>query len=261
VLPLDQPVDVLGRTLTFRGHVEGSEPRDRWRIDLTEPGRAAVETSVGMFRIGGGRDEIMHQPAIVRHAAGDVYVAPASLETVTPERDVQLVKGRPVDVSGATLTFERFETATGQNGHGMTVWAHVRVRSGDTDEVLRLPYSMAAGQVETAPVAPTVSTGIASLAMRRMSVEQGAILVHATTTAAAATQLLSIEISTKPLIGALWAGTILLGIGCSTALARRLVDARLVARAAVDADAPASARVVRAAVRPAARVARRRATG
>jgi cytochrome c biogenesis factor len=62
-----------------------------------------------------------------------------------------------------------------------------------------------------------------------MSVEQGAILVHADTSNDDAGPILSADLSTKPMIGLLWVGTILLGVGCVVAWARRRVDERLIA--------------------------------
>jgi cytochrome c-type biogenesis protein CcmF len=80
-LPLGRPADVLGRTLTFLGHVEGSEPQDRWRVDVREPGRVPAVVEVGMFRTGPAPDSpVLHRPAIVRRVTADLYIAPTGLD-------------------------------------------------------------------------------------------------------------------------------------------------------------------------------------
>jgi hypothetical protein len=47
---------------------------------------------------------------------------------------------------------------------------------------------------------------------------------------------MTVEVSSKPLIGLLWTGTILLSLGCCVAVARHVVDERA-ARSLRDADA------------------------
>jgi cytochrome c-type biogenesis protein CcmF len=231
-LPQGQPVDVLGKTYTFVGHVDGSEPKDRWRILIEEPGREPRMADVGMFRTGSARDsQVMHKPAIVRGLTGDLYIAPSGLEKQGGHYDVTLDKGQPTRFGDALLTFLQFETQhMGEQG-GMVVWAHVAVEKGEASETLRLPYAMTDDGYESPPVHPTIDAGITSLQLQRMAVDQGKIFIHADTPVENAAQLLTVSISTKPMIGLLWAGTILLGIGCSVAWARRLVDERAMARA------------------------------
>ena len=63
-----------------------------------------------------------------------------------------------------------------------------------------------------------------SLTLERMSVEAGRILVLAEDHSVEPAQILGVEVSTKPLINLLWVGTLLLGVGCAIAVARRFVE-------------------------------------
>jgi len=235
-LPRDQPVEVLGRTLTFVGHVDGSEPRDRWRIEIREPGGQPFFDDVTMFRTGSGtEDQIMRHPAIIRHWGGDLYVAPAAFEPSTGHLDLELLKGQPVQVADAVLTFLEFKTGN-MGDHGMTVWARVAVKRGEAGEILELPYSMAQGQAEAPPVQSTLDVALSSLTLSGMSVEQKKIFVHADTRTQAP-EVLSVHVSTKPMIGLLWAGTLLLGVGCAVAWSRRCLEARELSRSPAAADA------------------------
>jgi cytochrome c-type biogenesis protein CcmF len=230
-LPQGQQVEVLGRTLTFVGHVDGSGPQDRWRIQIAEPGRAPFTADVAMYRTQDSPDsDIMHKPAIVRSWGGDLYVAPGGIQAGGGHEDLTLVKGQESPLGDAALTFLEFKTE-GMGDRGMVVWAHVLLRYGNDSETLALPYKFANGQRESLPVRPTLDAGIATLALEGMSVEQGTILVHADTADGRSAPVLSVDVSTKPMIGLLWAGTLLLGVGCSVAWTRRRADERLMARA------------------------------
>jgi cytochrome c-type biogenesis protein CcmF len=225
-LPLGQPVDVLGRTLVFQGHVEGSEPQDRYRVRVIE-GDESVAADVGMYTVSTGTEEqTMHKPAILRRLRGDLYIAPAGLDVEGGgPQEVSLSKGRPTRLGDATLTFERFETRD-LDGQGMIVWAHVNLAVGAETESLALPYRLSGGQAESIPVQPTSPTGIRTLRLTRMAVDEGLVLVQADLGDANATHVLYLEVSTKPLIGLLWGGTLLLGAGCLLALTRCWVEAR-----------------------------------
>ena len=253
-LPLGRPVEVMGRHYTFLGHVAGSEPQDRWGLRIERPGGRTIDAEVAMYRTGSAREsQVLHKPAILRGLAGDLYVAPGGIETPSAHEELALDRDQPTQLGQATLTFRQFETHTMGEG-AMSVSAVVEVASPAGREMLRLPLTFNAGAFESTPVSPAVDAGIASLELKRMSVEQQRIFVHADTAGSAAGQTLTVEISTKPMIGLLWAGTILLGVGCGVAWTRRRADERLVARAAVESEArarPPKGAERRAAARPA----------
>jgi hypothetical protein len=185
-----------------------------------------TEAEVAMFRIAGGRqDSYMHRPAILRGLLGDFYIAPQGMETGGGVRTLDLAKDQPVALGGASLTFRHFQTEGMASGVGMTVWAHLLVSRGDQEETLALPYVVnqqgAAGERRTSDLLPGME-----LELHAMSVEQHMIRILIDEGEADPTQTLFVEVSTKPLIGLLWAGTILLGLGCAVALLRRCRDSR-----------------------------------
>jgi cytochrome c-type biogenesis protein CcmF len=241
-LPQGEPVEVLGRTLTFVGHVDGSEPQDRWRIEIAEPGREPYDADVAMYRTSERRDaEVMHKPAIVRRLAGDLYIAPGGLRAGGETVEFTLTKGRPTPLGNATVTFEAFRTE-GMGGRGMVVWADVTIEAGGRRQQAGLPYKFIDGKRESLPVAVEMSgAGVSTLTLVGMSVEQGTILIQAAPEAAAHAAVLAVDVSTKPMIGLLWGGTVLLGVGCGVAWWRRVADARLIARARAEAERRAPA--------------------
>lgn len=241
-LPQGQPVEVMGSSYTFLGHVDGSEPKDRWAIQVQSEGGQPYTVEVGMFRTSSRQDaQIMHQPAIKRGLASDLYIAPGGIETPGGHHDVVLTQGEPVRFGEVTLTFLKFDTHSMEQSEGISVYAQVEIDNGTQKEVLRLPFGMTGGQYQAAPIRPTIQAGITTLQLQKLSVEQKQILVHADTPSDQVAQIMGVEISTKPLIGLLWVGTLLLGVGCTVAWARRLVDERAMARALADSSAPPQA--------------------
>ncbi len=232
-LPIGRPVETLGMTLTYRGHVDGSEPRDRWRVAVLRPGEDEVTLDVRMYHKGQdaeGRPQTMRFPAILRETGRDVYVSPLGLDVPQSGPLLRLERGSPAALGDATLTFLRFETGGGE-GHGMSVDAEVRIESGGRSETVRLPFGVVDGELRGTPVSPATLPGT-TLTLRRMSVEEGIVELDAGGGAIAATpETLIVEASTKPLMGILWLGTFLIGIGCAVAAWRRYRELRIPAPA------------------------------
>jgi cytochrome c-type biogenesis protein CcmF len=225
-LPLEQPVEALGVQLTFGGHVDGSEPQDRWKVAVLRPGRVEVPAEVHMFRIPGGRggqESYFQRPAILRGLAGDLYIAPQGMEIVGGDRPLELARGEPFPLADAVITFERFETEGMGTEHGMTVLAHLRVQRGGAEETMILPFNVGQSGAQGRPVESNLMPGLV-LTLDQMSVEAGRILVLAEDRSTKPTQILSVEVSTKPLVNLLWVGTLLLGVGCVIAVARRIAE-------------------------------------
>jgi cytochrome c-type biogenesis protein CcmF len=226
-LPLGERVEVLDMELTFTGHVAESEPQDRWTIDVRSEEGDDTVAEVAIFRMasGGRQDSYMHRPAIRRGLLGDLYIAPQWLETTGGTSTLELVKERPVRLGNASFTFMHFQTEGMASGEGMTVWAHLMLQRGGEEEALVLPYIVVRDGARGEPVEPALLPGVI-LSLQAMSVEESAILVRVEDSSARPRQVMNVEVSTKPLINVLWAGTFLLGLGCAVALIRRWRESR-----------------------------------
>ncbi len=244
-LPQGQPVEVLGRTLTYQGHVAGSEPEHRWRVAVGHQGAQRLrEVTLHRSLEPGQEEAIMRKPGIYREVLQDVYVIPTAVQPGrTPGHVLDLAKGEPVDLHGASLTFVKFDMAAASDDHGMTVRAVVEVDADGKQERVSLPFGMVGGRLAGSPVEVGILPGTA-LTIQAMAVEQGIVQVLAQEEGEGTPTppTLMIQASTKPLMQVMWLGTFLLGLGCVVALARRLVDARARAAAHDDRRAGASAR-------------------
>jgi cytochrome c-type biogenesis protein CcmF len=227
-LPIGQPVEALGRILTYRGHVERSEPQDRWRVAVLGPRQAETTLLATMYAVQGrdsDRNSVLRKAAILRGVAGDLYVAPLGLETSEGTRDLELIRGWPTSYRDAVLTFLRFGVDGSMDEHVMAARADVRIERDGSEETVSLSLELVEGKSQGRPVSPASLPGL-TLTLRGMSVERGLIRVSAQEGDGEASETLVVEASTKPLIGLLWSGTILLGLGCGIAWARQLHEAR-----------------------------------
>ena len=228
-LPRDQGIEVLGRTMIFQGHVAGSEPEDRWRITIQE-GDGTVETAeVTMYRqvTGGEPGQVFRRPAILRYLTGDLYIAPQDLEVVDGrDRLLELVRGQPAQYEDATLTYQSIESSPAHSGQGMTVRVPVQVQRGDREETVVLSLTVDQEGLKSEWVPLDLLPGVI-LYLERMAVEQNKIFVLAGDPNSVPSQTLTAVVSTKPLIGVLWLGTILLSLGCTMAIVRRTLEEKI----------------------------------
>ncbi len=229
-LPLGEPVAAMERNFTYRGHVDGSSPKDLWRVAVQIPGEGEVTGMTRMYRFQGGDGEyqIMRNPAILRSFSHDLYIAPLGLESGERTEPIRLVKGQPVSFRDGRLEFLRFEMPAGPDGGhagAMKVDGIVRLTEADgktTDLTLSLDFDQEG--LKPMPIAPAAWPGT-TLSMERISVDTASIDVLARS--GGGPETLIVSVSNKPLMSLLWAGTILLLAGCTVAAVRRYVDKRL----------------------------------
>lgn len=230
-LPLAEPVRVFDRILTFQGQVRGSEPEVRWRIAVRRDGGAAEFVEPQMFRAAWGeKGQIIRRPGILRKVEGDLYIAPQEVsERLGRNARLELQREQSVPYEDSEITFLRFETDDGEEGnHQMIVHAHLQVRRGGMEETVALPMTVTAAGIEPGMMAIELLPGLL-FSLERMMVEQDIVLVRVIDPAAPPVQILTVEVSTKPLIHLLWAGTILLLLGCTVAGVRRYREIAIVA--------------------------------
>ena len=222
-LPLGEPVEEIGQVFTYRGHVDGTSPKDLWRVAVLDPGGEERTGLVRMYATNDGSPEgsLMRNPAILRSPLRDVYIAPVGLETGT--HSVELAEGRPAELHGARLTFTGFRMEQTPEGHSR-VGAGIRIEAPDgRSEDVELYLIQRQSDLMAVPVQPQLLEG-ATLALARMAVEQRAVVVEARDAGPA--EALVANVAIKPGINLVWAGTILMCLGCTVAIVRRWLEGR-----------------------------------
>jgi len=224
-LPQGQAVEVLDRTITYHGFIAGSEPKDRYALEVGSlAGGAshsgAIRTEMTCFTLPNG--QLFRKPAILRRLTGDLYISPEEINSHAGTEALELPKGTPVDWHGSTLTFERFGMGGGDHEE-MSVSALVQLARDGQTESLVLPLRMYGGKMQGVAVQSQLATEL-SFTLGGMSVEQGVIRVGAEDASAPGAGYMLVEASKKPLINLLWFGAILIFVGCVIAFVRRSVD-------------------------------------
>jgi len=229
-LPLGQPVEVHGTTLTYMGHVAGSEPQHRWRLAVGDAESGVSEREATLYKVDEpGQDaSFMRKPVILRWPLEDLYLVATGIESGQGSfHELELVKGQPVMLHETQLLFKRFGRGEGDGDHAMTVTAEVDVTTESGTETILLPFAVTSdGQFAGTPV-PLPGLPDSTLAIQKMSVDQGLLLVRAQEGETVPTpQTMILVAGSKPLISIMWLGTLLLGAGCMVAAVRRIREAR-----------------------------------
>jgi hypothetical protein len=229
-LPLDEPVQALERTLTYRGHVDDSPPKDMWRIDVAGENGDVIPAVTTMYemRQSGKQPQLVRKPAIVRSLKQDLYLVPVGLQPSL--RTIDLIQEQPARHGNSLLTFLRFRTESmGDAGAGMKVFAVIRIEPDDAEsEIVELPMLASGTQMVGEPLNPASLPGT-TLRLDRLSVEEKLVRVEIDGPGASETLLATVTV--KPMINVLWAGTIVMAIGCVVAASRRYVEKRAMLRA------------------------------
>jgi len=192
-----------------------------------------------MFR-DARRDQTIARPAIHRRLLGDLYLAPVAHRVEEGNgTKTELLKDKAEIWGPFTLTFRRFQSHA-QDGGALNVGAIVDVtRDGHTEQAT-LMLTMGPGGLESPWVPLPMGQG-ATGRLDGMKVETGTIRVTLQDpSAAGAPETLTADVSTKPLVNALWLGIILVAAGSAIATAQRASEGKVLLRVA-QARGPAKA--------------------
>ena len=230
VLPLGMPVDVLGRTLTYQGHVPLPDGKFGFTVEVRE-GTATTVLQPVMF--DAGQQGIMRTPAIASFLTRDIYLSPLALEeggVHVHEGDRHtLPKGGTVRLGDAEVTFARFDM--GAHGAdmgegGMTVGSVLEVRRGSENETI-VPAMIYTGG--GAPQYRNASSRLLGGEVQLLSMNVGGESTPSVITVELRTQgdeaehreALVVEASVKPFVSLLWGGTVVMMIGFALATLKR----------------------------------------
>jgi cytochrome c-type biogenesis protein CcmF len=239
-LPKGQTVDVLGFKMRYDGGIPQPDKKDRLAIFVQGEGREFEAKPVLYF--SEFNQGVMRNPHVERFWSHDVYISPIELKTAADQAGVTLAKGEAGTASGVPVAFEDFEReGTMGDAKGFTIRARVKVGDGAAATVVKPgivvgPYGLTrvpadlpgGGSITLANVDPNTGTA-------QFSVVPGG-------GGAAPSEVLAVEVSTKPLIGLVWVGMGTLLFGAALGIRRRLA---LHAEARATA-VPAAARVAAA---------------
>ncbi len=232
-LPMGQERPALGYGLKFEGVRQGAEGKDRVLIAVSAP-RGGFEASPALYW-SDFNQAYMKKPHIQRYLTHDVYISP--LEMVGGEGQtsgVWFAKGETKKIGEVTYTFVDFDR---QMGEVVRVAARMRAEIGGRTVPVRpvIEINMQSGIPNKIP---DYLPGGASVTIAAVDPNAGRVALELPGMArGASSDILAVELSTKPLINLVWLGAILMLGSVFLSVWRRALDLRRVApvKAAVKA--------------------------
>ncbi len=228
-LPQGSPVEALGRTLTFRG-VEKPTPaaRDAMVVEVADGGGST--TMRPKMWVNAKSNQMVANPDVWSTFTSDLYLAPVEYRPAESRGagvPLILAKGEPEDYRGWSLTFTGFDLAGRGMGQGaMTVFTPVEVRRPGAEPVVVRPGLEMTADGHLHPIAAALpGPGAGEIRTLRIAVDEGRVQVELVEPTAgrpdSTPPVFVVDVATKPLIAAVWLGTVLVILGTALAVVRR----------------------------------------
>jgi cytochrome c-type biogenesis protein CcmF len=231
-LPPGQMVPALGGTMTYTGSTPLPGNKFGFRVTVEHEGSRFVLMPVMFETPSSG---IMRNPDIASTFTRDFYLSPVSLENqeaAGAESTVVLERSRTTQLGDAQVTFERFDMTphggAGENpAGGMPIGAVLTLSRGGRTETLTPVTVFRPGAAPTYREAVSVLLdGPVRLAAVSAGMPSTVTLVLPGGGGHVHQEVLVVEASVKPFIGAVWVGTIVMMIGFGLAVGKRLKEVR-----------------------------------
>lgn len=219
VLPVGQPKDAMGYTVTFTG-IEGDleEIDNAVFIDVEQNGssfRADPKLFYDSYNNG-----IMRRPFVKQHLLYDLYIAPEQLDISEPGNAYILKKGETVRAGDWKLTFHEYDMgAHGEPGEMQVGAVITAVKGPDSLDVTPVLEIGADGKRSSEPIWMSETGQMISL--EQVIPDKKSIAVRISDIDENSREQLIAEISTKPLVLFVWLGSIIVVIGTLIAMYNR----------------------------------------
>ncbi|MBX2990182.1 MAG: cytochrome c biogenesis protein CcsA [Bacteroidetes bacterium] len=238
-LPLNQPQQVLGYTMTYTGYHPTGDGKFAFHVAAEKDGKTFLLDPV-MF--DAGQQGLMRNPDIVSFLTKDVYVSPVSLQqddahashthdTYTMPKGETVVWG---DVKAKFVKFDmndHSQEGMAASSQGMTIGSVLELTNGSARETV-VPAMHYSGNGEphyTSTPSKLVNGEIQLVSLNvGMGTEPSTITVtlHRDGESESSTpETLVVEASIKPYINLLWGGTVIMTLGFFIAMFKRLKEA------------------------------------
>jgi len=235
-LPQGQERTALGFRLTFEGMKKDPEGKDRVIIAVQAPERnfeALPHMYWSEFNQG-----YMKKPHIERFLTHDIYLSPLDMVGSDPaEHALWLAKGESQTIGQVKYTFVAFDIQ-GMGTATMRIAAQLRAEiGGRTVPVRPLIEVTGTGQNHV----PDYLPGGGTVTIVSVDPQKGrvALEVPGMIKPDRSSEILALEVSTKPLINLVWVGAIVMLASAFMSMARRIIDLRRSIASPVAHEGPA----------------------
>jgi len=217
--------EAFGMMITYKGMADDiMKPKNELILDIDEDG--VVREIRPQLYYSSRLNGIMRRPRIMSSLTYDYYFAPEQIETPPEDPGLRLAKGDTVRVGERLVRFDGFETSSHGEGGGMSVSARLIVEHDGITDTLRPTTGIITtndGKTEPQDLPAFLDDDPERpISLRRVLADQGEIILDwPDAKDRNSEERLALDISRKPLIGMVWAGTVLMIIGSGFTYVRR----------------------------------------
>jgi cytochrome c-type biogenesis protein CcmF len=218
------PNAAMGYEMTYLSRVNSTRVEDGYlNIRLISKGR--TQFARPKLYYAEYTNSVMRNPHVIEGLLRDIYIAPLDLQTIEEPGGItrlELAQNKPVVSGDYTITFVGFEMGD-HEADQIAVGARLTVAGpDDTGKVIPRYISGPGNQVSSPPL--TIPGAGLTISLERIKVESHSVQVAIHNPAMAASpgkELLTLEISRKPLISLIWLGITLVTLGAVLSFFRR----------------------------------------
>ena len=237
-LALNEPKDVLGYKLTYKGSKPTTDGKWMFSVDVNKDG-SSYELAPVMFQ-SDYNNSLMRNPDYAASLARDFYVEPVSLEQENPEpaadgSTLEIRKGETKTLGNAAITFVQFQMDhkgmdPSSVSKGMPIGVVLDVKRGNSTERV-VPVTFFKGAQAAQAQAVRTKDGAIGFELLGMNVDtqaKGSVIdlkvtgLGAPATMPIRTELLVVEASVKPFMSLVWVGTLLMMVGLGVSLTTKI---------------------------------------
>lgn len=218
------PETVMGYDITYMSRVDSARVEDSYlNLEVTAEGR--TQSIRPKMYFSEYTKSVMRNPHVIEGLTEDVYFAPLELQTIEEpggNTRLELAQGQTAVSGDYTITFEGYEMGD-HEANQIVVGARLTVAGLDDTVNVTPQYISGPGDQVSSPV-QTIPGSELAVSLERIMVESRSVLLAISDPALADSpgkELLSLEISRKPLISLVWLGIALVTVGSVLSFFRR----------------------------------------
>jgi cytochrome c-type biogenesis protein CcmF len=227
VLDRDTGGTAFATTIAYRGmENEITHANNRLILDIGDS--ATMQTFFPELYYSERMNGFMKKPAIKRRLLGDLYMAPEQIIPNTDQSTLLLKKGSTVARAGISFTFLSFELPDhGETSDGFRVAAQVAVAHGDVVDTIAPGVIQRIGgdgqlELEDQSVLFGADGSMYEVFLASIQADKGEVTLEIPALAdSGAPDKLVLDVSYKPLINLVWAGSLLILLGTVVVFFRR----------------------------------------
>ncbi|MCK5125148.1 MAG: cytochrome c biogenesis protein CcsA [candidate division Zixibacteria bacterium] len=222
----DESATAFGMNITYQGMANEITTTDnKLLLAVTDNGLEyqATPQLYWSSRMGG----MMKKPHISRHLMYDIYFSPEQIQDMSDQNGVAVGKGEIIQLGGYQLKFNEFDQGEHDMGSSMRFGAVLEVKDSlGNSELITPALSFDQGKVQYLDVPLMEGVTDFDVRLEQINADNGSIVLSVKgLTPNLPKDRLILEVSKKPTMNFLWAGTILLVLGSLISLRSRWVRA------------------------------------